>query len=79
MTWCPNSAEISHGILKPGMPAHRKVVEAFRSFPGVVTAGGDIDRAELRKLVFSGDFGVLGLMGGQNFESSVEARSRKQS
>ena len=45
------------------MPAHRKVVEAFRSFPGVVTAGGDIDRAELRKLVFSGDFGVLGLMG----------------
>jgi len=52
MTWCPNSAEISHGILKPGMPAHRKVVEAFRSFPGVVTAGGDIDRAELRKLVF---------------------------
>lgn len=46
--------KISHSILKHGMPVHRKVVEAFKSYPGIVKPDGNIDRAELRKLVFSG-------------------------
>ena len=44
---------IAHEVLAPGKPAHKRVVAAFREYPGVVTADGDIDRAALRELVFS--------------------------
>lgn len=40
-------------MLERGKPAYRKVVEAFRGYPGVISEEGDIDRAELRKLVFA--------------------------
>mmetsp|Transcript_79481 Transcript_79481/g.128754 ORF Transcript_79481/g.128754 Transcript_79481/m.128754 type:complete len:286 (+) Transcript_79481:148-1005(+) len=44
---------IAHQVMQRGKPAHRRVVAAFKDFPEIVTASGDIDRAALRELVFS--------------------------
>lgn len=45
--------EIALGVMQKGKPTHSRVVSAFRKYPGVVTADGDIDRGVLRELVFS--------------------------
>jgi hypothetical protein len=45
--------EIAHAVMEKGKPSHGRVVSAFRKYPGVVTADGDIDRGALRELVFS--------------------------
>jgi hypothetical protein len=47
---------ISHKVMEKDKPAHRRVVAAFKAYPGVVTPDGDIDRAALRQLVFSDRF-----------------------
>lgn len=45
--------EIAHAVMEKGQPSHQRVVNAFKGYPGIVSADGDIDRRALRELVFS--------------------------
>jgi len=44
---------IAHQILERGKPAHGRVVAAFKDYPHILNAEGDINRAALRQLIFS--------------------------
>jgi dephospho-CoA kinase len=42
---------VAHGVMRPGQPAHRRIVEAFG--PEILTPEGEIDRQRLGAIVFS--------------------------